>query len=57
MHSACLAGVFRVKEEISRSAPATWAICIIEALIPKCFKSFIALPLQDKYTLKVNRSE
>lgn len=49
MHSACVAGagVFRAKEEISRSAPAKQALSIIEVLIPKCLKSFIALPLQD----------
>jgi len=59
MHPACVAGagVFTAKEEISRPAPATQAISIIEVLIPKCLQSFIALPLQDKYILKVSRSE
>ena len=35
MHPACVvgAGVFRAKEEISRPAPATQALSIIEVLI------------------------
>lgn len=59
MHPACVvgAGVFRAKEEVSRPAPATQALSIIEVLIPKYLKSFIALPLQDYYILKVGRSE
>lgn len=49
MHPACVveASVFRAKEEISRHAPATQTLSIIEVLIPKCLKKFIALPLQD----------
>lgn len=58
MHPACVAGagVVRAKEDILRPAPATQALSIIEVLIPKYLKSFIALPLQD-YILKVSRSE
>ena len=49
MRPACVAGagVVRAKEEILRPAPATQALSIIEVLIPKYLKSFIALPLQD----------
>ena len=42
MHPDCVvgAGVFRAKEEISRPAPATQVLSIIDVLIPKYFQKF-----------------